>query len=816
MMISNANVTSTNSGNITNIAITAASALLPNSLTITNGSLLLNNTGSITSSSIAFIPLIGNGLVSNSFINLDQSNLTLSNSAPITVEATSTFGATGNQVSASTDITLTNSTLQIMNSGAVTATIGGTQNVMGNSLSSATLTLTSSTFSMNNSGAVLSTANSGIPVGCDVIALTSLTINDGTVNLSNTGSVTGIERTSGVRFRTNGLLTINGGSISLTNTGPVTGGISGGPNFGVALAGTTMIMNGGTLTNSNSGTASGHSFGSAVVAHALTQNGGLFVNDANLLADTYSIAGPATYAGVGTASPFLLPTLKVTNAGTVIPGDPGPGGIPGVMTMNGSYIQTPSGTLVINVQNASTFSQLLISGTAQLSGTLEVAESPNPSISASDTFLILIADGGVAGTFDNLVNFNFSNLSPHVRYFPTAVQLYFSASTQKYIKLSQPLFSSLNETNTRLNREMERLRGHFAKPAAQRISASKKQSTSSHTLPVHLASHQIDEPLSSFIEDQDEKLSYAYDQPQDVVVQEKRERLTESLGAEERPWNFYVGPKGQLGNVVSRKDTQGYEQWSAGAFTGFDYAFSEVGVGLLTEYERVSAHVGKDWGKFTIDHLHTNAYATYAPSQLPEIAINGIIGGGYEWYTIDRNIGATSKVKGTPRGAELDALLGIEYTFRNSVFSAIPDGFQVIPMASVQYAYLHIDDFKEKGITSNCLKIERQNVKSLRSNLGMRALYTWKTNNVEFSPAVNFNWQREFLDKAYTLDFTPLVFSEFGFSLEIPKSGRNIALAGVDFLVTLFDRHGLEAGYDFEYNSLYHTHFLYMSYNVRF
>ncbi|NNM44018.1 MAG: autotransporter outer membrane beta-barrel domain-containing protein [Chlamydiae bacterium] len=162
------------------------------------------------------------------------------------------------------------------------------------------------------------------------------------------------------------------------------------------------------------------------------------------------------------------------------------------------------------------------------------------------------------------------------------------------------------------------------------------------------------------------------------------------------------------------------------------------------------------------------------------------------------------------------ALLGIEYAFRNSRYSVIPNGFQVIPMASIQYAYLHINDFKEKGNPLHAMKISKQNVKSLRSNLGVRFDYTWKNSDIEFSPAVNLGWQREFLDKKYTLDFTPLTFQEFGFSVKLPRSGRNIALAGIDLLLTLFDRHGLEAGYDFEYNSLYHTHFVYMSYNVRF
>jgi outer membrane autotransporter protein len=558
-------------------------------------------------------------------------------------------------------------------------------------------------------------------------------------------------------------------------------------------------MQGSTLTNSNSGQVTGGGFGSLVKAKNIILNNSTIVNDGNILTDMLSIDPSSTYSGNGFIS-NLTPstTLVVTNNGTVLPGDAGIGGAPATMTIDGSYVQTPTGTLVIDFDNATSYSKLMITGSAQLAGTMEVAETLDANIIPGQIFQVLQANGGVTGTFSTFVDFNIPYAAPHAIYFPNSVEIFFTPITQNYINLSRPIFSSVNETYTRLTREMERVRLRFTKPKEEKVSISKKQTSSAWY---------------------DEAPRYVAFQ-EDVVSEEKRERLTESMEVgKERPGNFYIGPKGQVGNVVSKEDMQGYSYWTAGVFTGFDYAFSEIGIGLLAEYERVEADIGKKWGKFDIDTAHVDAYATYAPSGLSELSFNAIVGGGYEWYKLKRNINQTvpHTLKGAPRGAEWDALFGMEYSFRDSVFTAMPERLQIIPMASVEYMYLHISDYTEHGFQPHALHVSKQNVKSLRSNLGFRISYIWhRTENITIYPQVNFNWQREYLDKERNIDFLPVEFSDFGFSLDLPKVGRNTALAGIDVLLTMFQRHGLEAGYDFEYNPVYHTHFLYLSYNLRF
>jgi outer membrane autotransporter protein len=233
----------------------------------------------------------------------------------------------------------------------------------------------------------------------------------------------------------------------------------------------------------------------------------------------------------------------------------------------------------------------------------------------------------------------------------------------------------------------------------------------------------------------------------------------------------------------------------------------------LVNYDHIAGHGAHDWGDFNIDQLHANLYATYAPKSLPELAVNAILGGGYDWMDIHRNTGVSQVAKGKPGGAEFDALLGLEYALQDH---GMPERFQIIPLVSIQYIHLDVEKYHEHGAGLFDLKFGSQIAQSLRSTLGTRVNYSWEWKDVVFTPELNLGWQREFLDKSRPVRFAPAHFEVPSASLTMPRSGRDVALAGVDFLVTLFDKYSLEASYDFEWNSLYHDHFFYVGCNFRF
>jgi outer membrane autotransporter protein len=281
----------------------------------------------------------------------------------------------------------------------------------------------------------------------------------------------------------------------------------------------------------------------------------------------------------------------------------------------------------------------------------------------------------------------------------------------------------------------------------------------------------------------------------------------------QRPWNVYFGPLGSIGDVSSRSHQPGLDYWSAGTLAGFDYAWSQVGMGVALEYERIAGHAKEDWGHFHLDHAHASLYATYAPRPLPNLSISSIVGGGYEWYHLSRNTGTYSVhqvAQGAPKGEEFDAWIGVEYALWK------PGKLQLTPMATLQYVFARMDSYKEHGSPLYDLKMGNQQAKSLRSLLGAQFHYRLDWTNFSFTTQIDGGWQREYLDHDRLVSFVPIHVAGSASSIEVIGAGRNTALAGIDLLFTLYKRFDIDVSYDFECNSLFQDHFFYLGCNLRF
>jgi outer membrane autotransporter protein len=363
---------------------------------------------------------------------------------------------------------------------------------------------------------------------------------------------------------------------------------------------------------------------------------------------------------------------------------------------------------------------------------------------------------------------------------------------RRYPNYLEPLFSSINQTNIKLDRRMARLRNDSS-------DLSYESSPSYRENPVHFASswpHLLTTSTSLAQLNQE--------------IEQKQEQQRRESYDQVRRLNIYFGGTGGLGDVFSKKDQAGFDYWTAGGLAGFDFICSKGGVGLLLDYDRIQGNVSHQWGKFEVDEAHASLYATYAPCQL---AFNGVVGGGYEWYFIRRitkNKKGRKNAKGTPSGAEFDALFGMEYTVEND-----RQTFQFVPLASAQYIHLNVEKYREHNAGSKDMKIHSQTAKSLRSTLGARMNGTWEGDTVSFTPEVLLAWQREFLDEGRSVRFAPRKFAGPVSTLKMGKPGRNIALAGIDLLLTIYGVYGIEASYDFEWNSVYHDHNFYLGCNFR-
>ena len=192
------------------------------------------------------------------------------------------------------------------------------------------------------------------------------TFTDG-VQVMNEGYTLTVNAVGNVDFAT--VLSGAGGLIK-NGAGTLTFS-SGAPNL---YAGPT-IVNGGTLLLSKPAAVA------SVAGAGLTINSGgtvtgagtidcnVTVNAGGTLDDTGTINGVVTINPGGTMDDTGVINGNVTNSGVVNPGGPG---VIGSLTINGSYTQTANGELDVELESTKAIDQLMISGTANLAGTLKV------------------------------------------------------------------------------------------------------------------------------------------------------------------------------------------------------------------------------------------------------------------------------------------------------------------------------------------------------------------------------------------------------------------------------------------------------------
>lgn len=298
--------------------------------------------------------------------------------------------------------------------------------------------------SINNAGLITGPAF-GVYLMGDSAVTNSGSLAGGTVGLidighggeiTNTGLIhggqTGVQLTNGASLDNAG--NINGGVVgvklgaagSLTNAaaGQITGGVVGVSatagsviNNQGSITGGIGILVGGAVTIDETGMVTGTG-GSAIALHngasSLTLGTGAQINgaiDGTGTASAITLAGhgdlssPIVNFGAGslTVAPNAAWTVtgnwavgQVTNNGTLTAGLVGT-----PLTIQGNFTQGATGTLRV-VVTPTGMNQLIVTGHAQLGGTLAYVLSPGTY--APGTYAFLNAAGGVSGDFTSIVS----------------------------------------------------------------------------------------------------------------------------------------------------------------------------------------------------------------------------------------------------------------------------------------------------------------------------------------------------------------------------------------------------------------------------
>ncbi len=119
--------------------------------------------------------------------------------------------------------------------------------------------------------------------------------------------------------------------------------------------GTVTVGPGSSLSNTSLEPTSGY-----------LQTGGVTTIDGELFVNRITLQG-GVLSGSGT-----VPTILLTNGGTLGPGDAGSGSL----TILGNYTQTSRGVLAINLDSPTAYDSLVVGGTTTLGGTLAISRDP--------------------------------------------------------------------------------------------------------------------------------------------------------------------------------------------------------------------------------------------------------------------------------------------------------------------------------------------------------------------------------------------------------------------------------------------------------
>lgn len=367
----------------------AASAL---SITVSGSLVLSGETLTISSSSTVSgtLTLETNGI-------LDDSGLTLSGSG-------ATFDWDAGTIEGSGDLTLDSGTTLETFYQTVDGNVNGKEINIGAHdldqplLNYGTVTLDEvsgsslESFSGTSSGTITNESGGTFDVeACSTVSNISVT-NDGTLNFALGSTST----TFSVAITNSGTIDLQSGTVdvdaSMTNSGTLdiqAGTMAETEEFGI-------ITNEGTVTIASGATLSFTSFSEYNQTAGTTTVDGAISGNSYV---TFTISG-GTLAGTGTI------TSDVSNAGTISPGNASGTTSPGILTISGTYTQTSTGILAVDVAGTTAgdasndYSQLIVSSTVTLAGSLSM--SMNYVNQAGNSYQFITASSTESGTLSGL------------------------------------------------------------------------------------------------------------------------------------------------------------------------------------------------------------------------------------------------------------------------------------------------------------------------------------------------------------------------------------------------------------------------------
>jgi autotransporter-associated beta strand protein len=538
----------------------------------------------------------------------------------------------------------------------------------------------------------------------------------------------------------------------------------------VNVAGGTDLTIASSVQGGNGWTKAGE--GTLILSGANSYTGATSVADGLLLihgstADVpITVSSGATLGGngfIGTGS------ASVVNNGTL-----SPGASIGTLTIGGSFSQGAGGIYLQEILDASTFDLLIVNGGGvSLDGNLTVQFLPGFSIQPGDQIVFIDNTGGtgVMGNFSSVSTINVpSYLQPIPLNMGDHVLLQFlldpqALSLEQISNVSLPLLASIDRRTFDLERKLSYARRR----------------------------------IKPYVDDPESRLVAQADFPRG---------LRKGCAKPKHPVVLFADALGTIGTVYKTKTENPFGYSSAGVLAGGMYTFSRGAAGSSIDFESLSGTVANHSGKFDLSSWSGTLFGTVLPFCSLDLYFDATAGFGYQFYKIQRST-EEGAVSGKPHGWDAFAYSEAGYSWESVCGT-------VTPLAGLEYAYLSVDGYNEKGESNFRLSIDSQTIQSLRSVLGARWGWEWVRSTKILSLEARGLWLREYLNENRNVGFASIPFSAPASAIQVLSPARNTYLAGGILRLSLNESILFESSYDFEWNSSLHTHFLFGGIEARF
>ncbi|MEP6668904.1 MAG: autotransporter outer membrane beta-barrel domain-containing protein [Chthoniobacter sp.] len=534
-------------------------------------------------------------------------------------------------------------------------------------------------------------------------------------------------------------------------------------------------------------------------------------------------------------------TGNLTNQATLSPGNS-----PGTITVRRNYQQTATGTLALEIASPTSYDHLLVNGSAQLHGNLDVALLNGYRPKKGQKFTFLSAGGGVSGEFDkvNAPVWDLLTLRPFYSGDSVALKAVVASfdalpdltSNQHAVAynldrvISDPHATKL--IHYLYSKDLNELPGFYDKIAPEELTSIFAIGTSLATVQSLNIQRRTDDIRSGSNGFSSQRFAMNGSAPNysgtfniasgvagpngHAGKESKEDYPPVAIPAENNRWGTFLSGTGEWVSVGNTDNARGYDLNSGGFTLGIDYKVTpNFAIGLAAGYTGTTADL-VDRGRVWVNGGKIGLYATFfqneqaaaaptmskdsskdsskeAPAPAPSIAkgfyADVAVFGGYNSYDTRRSA-LQGEARGDTDGGELNALFGMGYDIKkgNLTFG---------PTASFNYTYIGTSEFAEHGSLAP-LNIHGGKGESLRTALGFKASYDWKVGGILIKPEIRAAWQHEYGDAAYALDSSFANGAGNSFLVNGPQLGRDSVLLGAGFAIQCSERTSTYFYYDGE------------------